>query len=75
MKPPIDPDFYAIGANSGMTDDEIQADWDAYCDDLEKFHKELDAKNTEEITAFYAKAAQPNLTEDLKAFFKDSDNG
>lgn len=42
-RPPIDPDFYAIGAESGMSDAEIQADWDAYCDDLEKFHQELEA--------------------------------
>jgi hypothetical protein len=52
--PPIDPEFFAIGANSGMSDEEIQEDWNAYCEDLEKFHKELDAKNTEELKDFFA---------------------
>lgn len=43
-RPPVDPDFYSIGVESGMSDTEIQADWDAYCDDLEKFHAEIDTK-------------------------------
>ena len=47
--PPVDPEFFAIGAASGMSDEEIQADWDAYCDDLEKFHNEIDARQAEEM--------------------------
>lgn len=43
MYPPVDPDFYSIGSASGMSDDEIQKDWEAYCDDLAKFHAEIDA--------------------------------
>lgn len=42
MYPPIDPDFYSIGAASGMSDDEIKQDWEAYCDDLQKFHADID---------------------------------
>lgn len=40
--PPIDPDFYIIGSESGMSDAEIEADWKAYCDDLQKFHEEIE---------------------------------
>ena len=40
--PPIDPDFFAMGIESGMSEEDIQIDWDAYCDDLEKFHADLE---------------------------------
>lgn len=39
--PPIDPDFYAVGVESGMSDADIEADWKVYCDDLQKFHAEI----------------------------------
>lgn len=66
--PPIDPEFYRIGAESGMTDADIQADWDAYCSDLETFHRELDAA---------AKAVAPEeraaLNDELAAIQKELD--
>lgn len=62
--PPVDPDFYVIAHRNGMSDDEIQGDWQAYCDDLEKFHQELDAA---------AEPAVPNTNQDtvaeIKGFF------
>ena len=35
--PPIDPKFYEVDANSGMDEDEIKADWEAFCDGLDSF--------------------------------------
>jgi len=62
--PPVDPDFYAIAHKSGMNEEEIQNDWKAYCDDLEKFYSELDST---------LEPAQPNPVSDsvekIKEFF------
>jgi hypothetical protein len=68
MIPPIDPEFYAIGAASGMSDEEIQADWEAYCADLETFHKDIEKNQVEN-------PPQPDLTKDIKAFFTEPTNG
>ena len=38
--PEVDPDFYAWGVKTGMSEAEIEADWKAYCDGLEQFHEE-----------------------------------
>lgn len=40
--PPIDPHFYEVDAESGMTDAEIEEDWHAYIDGLNAFHAELE---------------------------------
>lgn len=69
--PPVDPDFYSIGAASGMSDEDIQKDWEAYCDDLAKFHQELDVAMgaPEEVM----KAEEPRL-DDLQKFFTEPKN-
>ena len=41
--PVIDISFYEWGAKIGMTDEEIAADWESYCDGLENFHNEVTA--------------------------------
>lgn len=61
--PPIDPEFFAVGQASGMSDVEIQADWDAYCEDLEKFHAETEKQQVENTPP------QPDLAEEIKTFF------
>lgn len=63
MYPPVDPDFYAIGSSSGMSDEEIQADWQAYCDDLAKFHAERDAS--------LAPPEPNNSVDEIKHFFTE----
>lgn len=39
--PPIDSGFYEWGSKVGMTDEQIDTDWKAYCDELERFHEEV----------------------------------
>lgn len=62
--PPVDPDFYSIGAASGMSDEDIQKDWEAYCDDLKKFHTELDAQQEPS-----APEPKPDTLTDIKKMF------
>lgn len=45
--PPIDPQFYEIDSLAGMTDDEIEADWQAYCDDMNEFCELLNNQQQE----------------------------
>jgi hypothetical protein len=71
MYPPVDPDFYAIGSNSGMSDEEIQADWQAYCDDLAKFHKDLDSAMQQTSPEQVETLEQEPLIDDLKKLFKE----
>jgi hypothetical protein len=40
--PPIDPDFWEADEKAGMTEEEIRADWIAYCDGLEDFHERIE---------------------------------
>lgn len=42
--PPVDPDFYRIDTVLGMSEEDIQADWEAYCDGLGEFYTDLDSK-------------------------------
>jgi len=46
--PPIDPKFYELDAAQGMTDDEIQADWDAYCAGMNEFSSMLAERDREQ---------------------------
>lgn len=68
--PPVDPDFYVIGANSGLSDEEIQKDWEVFCDDLAQFHSDLDEVMQENAPALPERdtvAELKALIEDLKA--------
>lgn len=47
--PPVDPDFYTVGAEAGMSEEDIIADWKVYCDDLQAFHESVE-KNLKEMT-------------------------
>lgn len=44
--PPVDPDFYRIDSVLGMSEEEIQEDWEAYCEGLGEFYLDLDNKMT-----------------------------
>lgn len=45
--PPVDPEFYRINHESGMSDDEIIQDWIAFCDELADFCAAHDARYDE----------------------------
>ena len=43
--PPIDPMFYRVDFEAGMTDEEIQQDWIVYCDGLDDFNYRPETQN------------------------------
>ena len=45
--PAIDPYFYEISSNDGMSDDQIEEDWRAFIDGLNAFHSEVDKTHME----------------------------
>lgn len=45
--PPIDPYFYELSANGGMTEAQIEEDWHAFIDGLNEFHSDVDRSHME----------------------------
>lgn len=45
--PPVDPKFYEIDAAAGMSDEEIDNDWKAYCEGMNEFCQVVDQQQVE----------------------------
>ena len=42
--PAVDPEFYKVDAEKGMSEEEITEDWHAFIDGLNEFSYEVDSK-------------------------------